>query len=133
MNAVRVLPWGLVQVSVTPSTIAPAKVVEVVIVSAEGSLVCAVQVPLPRSVPPFSAQSNGTPAIVTVIGSLGSADKSVSAMLMALPATPAGSADVVIGVAVFPAISVTVAVIVLPVTIALPGAWLVLRPSVQLP
>ena len=88
-EALPVLPSALVQLSLTLSTIAPAKVVGAVTVSDDGSLVCTVQLPSPLLVPWFKVQSDGTPLTVTVVRAP-IPDESFSARLIGLPAMPAG-------------------------------------------
>src|SRR5262249_34295143 len=77
-----------------------------------GSLVCTIQVPLLRSVPPLMVQPDGTPAIVTVTSAPGSVDAAASPRLIAWPAMPAGSelkfVICSVRVAVLPRLSVTV-------------------------
>ena len=90
------LPSGLVQLSLTASTAAPAKLAGGVIASDDGSLVAPAQVPLPRSVPALRLHPDGTPAIVTA--TVSPAPGSVNARLIGLPATPAGSVPVAVAV-----------------------------------
>src|SRR4051812_18223911 len=107
MKALPVLPSALVQLIVTLSTIAPAKLAGVVTVSADGSLVSTVQLPSPLLVPAFRLQSAGTPLIVYVT-SAALPEGSPSARLIGFPEMLAG-ADLLI-LAELPARSVTVIV-----------------------
>ena len=65
MLALPALPSALVQLSVTFSNIAPAKVAGVVTASADRSFVATVQLPLPLLIPAFRLHPEGTPVIVT--------------------------------------------------------------------
>src|ERR1035437_5392413 len=85
-----VLPFGLVQLSLTASTTAPAKPAGGVTASAARSVPCSTQVPLPRLVPALRLQPAGTPAMVTATDSPVTPEGSVNAKLVWLPAAPAG-------------------------------------------
>src|ERR1035437_6759253 len=85
-----VLPFGLLQLSLTASTTAPAKPAGGVTASAARSVPCSTQVPLPRLVPALRLQPAGTPAMVTATDSPVTPEGSVNARLIWLPAAPAG-------------------------------------------
>src|SRR6266404_8184126 len=89
---VAVVPSACIHVWVTLSGIAPAKFAGDVIDKALRSLVCAVQVPSSRSVPPLSVHPDGTSAIVAVTRVPSSADDGAARpRLIGSPATPAGA------------------------------------------
>src|SRR5438477_12231220 len=100
MKAQLVLPSALVQFSEILRTIAPAKLAGVVTISADGSLVCTVQLPSAFLVPSLRAQSEGIPLTVSEV-TAPIPDGSSSPRLIGLAEIPAGARLVIRGVVIF--------------------------------